>query len=645
MSLDDLFGFLEGSETGESPSHMAVERLSPAPHSDRPKSSKSVNALLDDPSGVMFLDIETTGLSRFYDYVTLVGYQMGGEHHVLLAGESPERFRAALSTANSVVTFNGSTFDLPFLEHTFGRLPWPKHHVDLRYACQRLGLTGGQKLIEKELRITCRDGLDGVDGAMAVILWHRYLRGDVAALRELIEYNRADVLAMTFILDHVVSTNHSTDLLTRTSELYRFCERRVVSYGLAHPQADLPAAPSSLRPKVSFDSLFAGTRAEAATIVGLDLTGSSARPSGFCVLKGSFAETRVLGDDDAIIEATLNARPNLVSIDSPLCLPVGRTKVTDDDPYRHLGIMRENERILKRRGINVYPCLLPSMQRLTERGIRLAETLRLKGLHVIECYPGAAQDIMGIPRKGAGQEWLKLGLSEFGVSGDFTEKHLTHDELDAITCSLVGSFHLAGLTEGIAGAGEEPMIIPDLGSREQRVVGISGEMFAGKTTAARILESEGFAYTRISLVIEDVLRERGLEVNRENLQDVGLELHQTQGQRWLCRRAIERISSPQNNIVVDGLRWSDDVNYLAERFGGRFQHVYISAPVHLRETRARALGRIAEFRPAASHAVESGVTGLKPLASITIMNDRGLQTFERAVRERVFAERGQMDAG
>jgi predicted nuclease with RNAse H fold len=102
------------------------------------------------------------------------------------------------------------------------------------------------------------------------------------------------------------------------------------------------------------------------------------------------------------------------------------------------------------------------MQKLTERGIRLAAALRNQGLQVIECYPGAAQDIMGIPRKGAGEEWLKLGLSEFGVTGPFKNDKLTHDELDAITCSLVGFFHLAGRTEALGGEGEEPMLVPKI---------------------------------------------------------------------------------------------------------------------------------------------------------------------------------------
>ena len=68
--------------------------------------------------------------------------------------------------------------------------------------------------------------------------------------------------------------------------------------------------------------------------------------------------------------------------------------------------MRECERMLKRRGINVYPCLIPSMQKLTRRGIDLAEKFRKLGIPVIESYPGAAQDIVGIPRKRAGLKYL-----------------------------------------------------------------------------------------------------------------------------------------------------------------------------------------------------------------------------------------------
>ncbi len=579
--------------------------------------------LLRHPEHVMFLDIETTGLSRHYDHVTTIGYEMDGRYDVWIAGDDSAPFLAALERARSVVTFNGTLFDLPFLDDAFGGLTWPAHHVDLRYACRRVGLTGGQKRIEGQLGISCRDGMEGVDGAMAVLLWHRYLRGDADALEQLVLYNRADVRAMTHILDHVVSALSPRDLLADV-DVHAFANTPT-SLDLPPAVSARSRAPRARAPGATFLSLFAGTVAETATIAGLDLTGSEKRLSGACILRGDRAETIALRTDEEIVAHVLAAMPDIVSVDSPLCLPVGRTTAFDDDPARRFGIMRVCERILKRRGINVYPCLLPSMQRLTERGMRIAAELRRRGIPVIECYPGAAQDIMGIPRKGAGEEWLKLGLSEFGVTGPWESRKVSHDELDAITCSLVGAFHLAGLTEGLAGPGEEPMIVPRLDGDRVRVVGLSGETMAGKTSAARMLETAGWSYTRISQVIDDVIRSRGGTPDRASRQAVGLELHRGPGQRWLCRQAIERVPAEAKFIVVDGLRWREDADYLRERFGGGFTHIHLTAPEAARRERARRLGREEELRTASGHPVEGGVAALEGIADLVLANDGGTE--------------------
>ena len=61
-------------------------------------------------------------------------------------------------------------------------------------------------------------------------------------------------------------------------------------------------------------------------------------------------------------------------------------------------------------GIGVFPCLIPSMVNLTMRGIRLAKAFEEKGVSVIESYPGAAQDILGIPRKQRGIHLLRESL-------------------------------------------------------------------------------------------------------------------------------------------------------------------------------------------------------------------------------------------
>jgi uncharacterized protein YprB with RNaseH-like and TPR domain/predicted nuclease with RNAse H fold/dephospho-CoA kinase len=622
---------------GHAVSPMLSDRSAPF-YRKRQKSSERLarlSAALEQPNKVLFLDVETTGLSRYYDDVTLVGWLLDGVYHVCVAGDDPEFLLSDLRTASAIVTFNGTLFDLRFLEKTFTGLVLPDIHADLRYLAKRLGLTGGQKAIEKALGISIRHGIEDVDGREAVLLWHRYLRGDKLSLRRLIEYNRCDVIAMCGILDHVMGRLISAPTFWCTA--LGFSSQSCKVSGWATPEAELPSPVRLRRPANSFGSLLGGTPAEKATVVGIDLTSSGIKPSGWCVLRGAFAETDMIGSDDEIISRIFSTAPALVSIDSPLCIPSGRIRVEDDDPTRsEFGIMRRCERELKRRGIHVYPCLLPSMQGLTRRGISLATRLRDFGIPVIESYPGAAQDIMGIPRKGAGEEFLRQGLTDFGVSGRFATEAVRHDELDAITSALVGSFFLAGKCEALGGDSEDPLIIPDLHAKTgPLVIGISGRIYAGKTTAARLLESIGFAYTRFSLIIDDEIEARGELPSRRTRQKVGLEINRTKGQRWLCERVLARVRD-QTLIVVDGLRFRQDHAFLTERYGSRFLHLHIVAGTDLRRERydRESMG-YGSFDQSDGDPVEREVDDLARLAGATIDNSSTIGDLESAVFEMV----------
>jgi predicted nuclease with RNAse H fold/dephospho-CoA kinase len=293
--------------------------------------------------------------------------------------------------------------------------------------------------------------------------------------------------------------------------------------------------------------------------------------------------------------------------------------VEDSDPGRaRFGIMRECERELKRRGVNVYPCLLPSMQKLTARGIRLATSLRRLGIPVIESYPGAAQDIMRIPRKGAGIEWLKLGLTDFGVIADLTAA--SHDELDAITSALVGSFHWSGLVEAMGTPEEPPLIIPKLdGIAHPIIIGISGPIAAGKTTVAQALEDLGFAYTRFSLVIDDELKNRGRPLDRHHRQALGDEINRTGRQRWLADRTLSRVGEAPA-IVVDGLRFPEDNAFLAERAGASYFHVFVDADENTRRVRYGMRAIDGDFDAATASDVESQVESMRSLAHLVFSN-------------------------
>ena len=67
---------------------------------------------------------------------------------------------------------------------------------------------------------------------------------------------------------------------------------------------------------------------------------------------------------------------------------------------------------------------------------------------MIESYPGAAQDILGIPRKKTSLRHLVEGLRRFGYESLVAESGVSHDELDAATSALVGQFMLSGLLGG-----------------------------------------------------------------------------------------------------------------------------------------------------------------------------------------------------
>jgi uncharacterized protein len=172
------------------------------------------------------------------------------------------------------------------------------------------------------------------------------------------------------------------------------------------------------------------------SIVGLDLAGVETRPTGFCLLKKMTARTDLFYTDKEIIEQTLLSSPKLVAIDAPLYLPSGRTSL-EDRTSPHL---RESDRELLKIGIKIFPATLGPMRQLTVRGIRLRKFFEAKSLKVIEAYPGGAQDVLGIPRKGKGIDKLLAGLQELGLAG--LNITMSDHELDAVTCAYVGKLFL-----------------------------------------------------------------------------------------------------------------------------------------------------------------------------------------------------------
>jgi uncharacterized protein YprB with RNaseH-like and TPR domain/predicted nuclease with RNAse H fold len=402
----------------------------------------------------VYLDIETTGLSPVFDTVTMVGLFDGRNYKVFVEGDNLKDLPAHLRQYSVVITFNGAGFDLRFLKLAFPGLALPPVHIDLRWSARKLGMKGGLKAIEAKLGLKRAAEIEDLTGYDATVLWAKYLRGEKAALERLIQYNTEDVVHLKAIMEIVYDRlrrratgqwkKSVSPIFTGIAEKPRSNKRTVLNRVSTKPES------SGLVQLLLGKCLHLGRPPR---IVGIDLTGSEKRATGWALMEGASVITKCIRTDDELIKQTLAADADLVSIDSPLSLPEG---------YGNPGvpIYRKCELALKRMGISVFWCLLPSMAMLTYRGIKLADTLRKAGSRVIESYPGAAQDILGIPRKKASLQELKWGLSRAGIAGDFLTSDITHDEVDAITSALVGLFYLADEYIALGTCAEDYLIVP-----------------------------------------------------------------------------------------------------------------------------------------------------------------------------------------
>ncbi|MEM5829427.1 MAG: DUF429 domain-containing protein [Candidatus Aenigmatarchaeota archaeon] len=192
-------------------------------------------------------------------------------------------------------------------------------------------------------------------------------------------------------------------------------------------------------------------------IIGIDLAGSEKQATGFCFMNENLnCETLTLHSDREIIEETLKRDPDIISIDAPLSLPKDRKSLEE----RRGSHLRACDRELLKMKIKFFPLTLGPMRSLTKRGIKLKKFFERKGYKVIESFPGAAQDLLGIGRKQKGLEKLRKGLMKFGIKGDIEKKKITDDELDAITSALVGKLFLENNYIAIGDPEEGLIILP-----------------------------------------------------------------------------------------------------------------------------------------------------------------------------------------
>lgn len=200
----------------------ALENNDPSYFTSRLAANQSWRIFAEFRDSIAYLDIETTGLDDFAEITTIALYD-GKAVYTYVNGRNLDDFVDDITKYKVIVSYNGKSFDVPFIERYF-RITLNHAQIDLRFILAKLGFKGGLKGCEKQLGLS-RGDLDGVDGYFAVLLWQMYKRsGNEQALQTLLAYNVEDTinlerLAVEAYNRNVVNTPFAQDLELSWPEL------------------------------------------------------------------------------------------------------------------------------------------------------------------------------------------------------------------------------------------------------------------------------------------------------------------------------------------------------------------------------------------------------------------------------------------
>lgn len=121
------------------------------------------------------------------------------------------------------------------------------------------------------------------------------------------------------------------------------------------------------------------------------------------------------------------------------------------------------------------------------------------------------------------------------------------------------------------------------------IIGMTGSIAAGKETLTKFLREKGFRYYLTSDLLKDELTRRGMEITRENMQNLGDEWRGKYGAEALMKMLLDKIDRNENSIL-DSIRNPKEAGFLRNHLD-HFIMVAVDAPQGIRFNRMLARGK------------------------------------------------------
>ena len=159
----------------------------------------------------VFFDIETTDIFWQYGFTSVICALAKKNIYTYVYEENLDSFLDLIEESKLIVSFNGNSFDVPFLEKSFN-IPFLNcPHIDIRWIAYHCGFKGGLKSIEQQLRIKRKNEIRDIDGEEAIRLFYEWQDGDLIAKNRLIEYCTTDVIATYVVAGKMIELKSNND--------------------------------------------------------------------------------------------------------------------------------------------------------------------------------------------------------------------------------------------------------------------------------------------------------------------------------------------------------------------------------------------------------------------------------------------------
>ncbi len=97
------------------------------------------------------------------------------------------------------------------------------------------------------------------------------------------------------------------------------------------------------------------------------------------------------------------------------------------------------------------------------------------------------------------------------------------------------------------------------------IIGLTGSMGSGKGEIVNILQGRGFDYIRLSSMVREEAKNRGIADEREKLMEVGNSMRKEGGAGVLGKRALQKIQDSDCDMwVIDGIRNPAEIDALRD---------------------------------------------------------------------------------